>query len=803
LIRPRWRKIIADLWDNKVRTLLVVASIAVGVFAVGMIAGFYAIISQDLRDSYVAANPANIAIVTDAFDVDLPHAIERLDAVADAEGRRVVDLRVMLTDPSARSGGDRADALRLVAVPDLPLPTVKRLFPLQGSMDPGKGEVILERKTVQALDRTVGETIEIEMADGSRRDLTIVGIAQDVTGGVDAIVGDLTGFVSLGTLELVGADTRPNRLYVTVAESPNDKAHIESVAKQVTAWLEKSGRTAYSTSVRIRDESEVSSIIVALLGVLAMLGALSVVLSASLIANTMTSLLSQHLRQIGVMKLVGGRSRQVVGIYLTLMVALGGLALVVALPLAVWAANAVSAFVADLVNFRLSEYRVVPVAVILQVVIALGIPPLAGLVPVLGGSRVTVRKAIASAGLGGDKSDKKKRHRKGARPLRRMSRLVLVSVRNTFRHKGRLALTLLTLTLGGAVFISVFNTRVALNAKVDAVTEYFLADVNLTLSRPYRIEEIVDKVSSVPGVAEVEAWSSTGAEMLREDGLPPETVAVFAPPNDTHLVRATMLAGRWLVPQDHTALVINEAFWSDYPDLSPGDALRLRIAGKETDWTIVGVMQYTGGDDLIAYANYDYLAQELGQVNRSTEFRIITDEHSLAAQESIAQEVGDLLSTSGFRVHKVEAGLAFVTSITRMLGVLTGVLLMMALLMALVGSIGLTGTMSMNVLERTREIGVLRAIGAHDGVVLRLVIGEGLTIGAISFVLGTVSSFPITAALANLISKTIFNSPAGFSFSPLGVGIWLALVVLLSIVASTLPAWRASQMTIREILAYD
>jgi putative ABC transport system permease protein len=127
----------------------------------------------------------------------------------------------------------------------------------------------------------------------------------------------------------------------------------------------------------------------------------------------------------------------------------------------------------------------------------------------------------------------------------------------------------------------------------------------------------------------------------------------------------------------------------------------------------------------------------------------------------------------------------------------------MALLTALVGSIGLAGTMSMNVLERTREIGVMRAIGAHDQIVSRLVIIEGLIIGLLSFVLSVVVSFPITVLLSNVISQSVFNSPAELVFSAQGFGIWLALVVLLSIGASLLPARNATRLTIREVLAYE
>jgi putative ABC transport system permease protein len=120
-----------------------------------------------------------------------------------------------------------------------------------------------------------------------------------------------------------------------------------------------------------------------------------------------------------------------------------------------------------------------------------------------------------------------------------------------------------------------------------------------------------------------------------------------------------------------------------------------------------------------------------------------------------------------------------------------------------VGSIGLTGTMGMNVLERTREIGIMRAIGATDEQIMKTVMVEGIIIGLISWFLGAIVSLPITILLSRIISLAIFNSPSQFILSPKGFFIWLALVLVLSAVASVLPARNAARLTIREVLAYE
>jgi putative ABC transport system permease protein len=137
------------------------------------------------------------------------------------------------------------------------------------------------------------------------------------------------------------------------------------------------------------------------------------------------------------------------------------------------------------------------------------------------------------------------------------------------------------------------------------------------------------------------------------------------------------------------------------------------------------------------------------------------------------------------------------------LDILVVFLLIMALLTAIVGSMGLTGTMGMNVLERTREIGIMRAIGADDRAVMRTVIAEGVFIGMISFGLAIILSIPVTYLLSTIVSLAVFQTPIDVVFTYQGYVIWLGLILALSALGSILPARNAARLTIREVLAYE
>jgi putative ABC transport system permease protein len=521
-----------------------------------------------------------------------------------------------------------------------------------------------------------------------------------------------------------------------------------------------------------------------------------------LIANTLNSLLTQHLPHIGVMKLIGARSQQIFGMYITLILSFGLIALLIALPTGGQAAFALSQLIASKMNFNLLGYRIVPLAFLLQTVVALLVPLAAGFIPVNNGSRVKVQTAISGSGLSSGKASIGWLERLGGR-VKWLSRPMLISLRNTFRRKRRLLLTLLTLTIGGAIFIAVFNVQLSLEDYVAQIGKYFLADVQLSFDRPYRVDEINQVVMRIPHVTYVEGWSFVAADIIRSDGSVADNLSILAPPVDSKLLDPMMLAGRWLQPGDKTAITVSEAIWSDFPGLKPGDQLKLKINGHEDNWTVVGIFRFISRDQIIAYATYDYVSELLNLPRQSFSYRVVTDEHSLQYQKQMSATIDHYLRDLGYHVSETQAGLSTLQTASESLAILINFLLIMALLTASVGSIGLTGTMGMNVLERTREIGIMRAIGATDGQIIKTVIVEGMIIGLISWFLGAIFSFPITILLSRIISLAIFNSPSQFVLSPQGFFIWLGLVLILSALASMLPARNAAHLTIREVLAYE
>jgi putative ABC transport system permease protein len=129
-------------------------------------------------------------------------------------------------------------------------------------------------------------------------------------------------------------------------------------------------------------------------------------------------------------------------------------------------------------------------------------------------------------------------------------------------------------------------------------------------------------------------------------------------------------------------------------------------------------------------------------------------------------------------------------------------LLGIALPLGVVGVIGLASTMSTNILDRTREFGVMHAIGARPKAVRRIVTAEGVFLALASLFVAALPTLALTALLGAGPGSLFFSAPMPYRISPLAIGIWTSLVILGAILATDAAATRASRLTVREALAY-
>ncbi len=363
------------------------------------------------------------------------------------------------------------------------------------------------------LKAVTGDTLSLELPDGRLRDVVVVGTAHDINLPPARFTNQGYGFATFDTLERWGYPKRYTSLSITVADpvGRNDQDYVQSVADLVKDKIESGDRVVTFTYVPEPGKHPADEVLEPVFLLLGVLGLLSLFLSAFLVVNTIAAIMAQQVRQIGVMKTIGARFGQLVTLYLGMVVIFGLLALLIAIPAGVAGAYGFTTFLATFLNFDV-VYDGIPLSAMgLQVLVGLLIPLLAALLPIRSGARITIREAISSYGLGKGRFGQGPFDRllvSSQRVLPWLSRPLMISLRNTFRRKGRLALTMITLTLGGAIFVAVLSVRASLYQTVDDAVRNNNFHVIIGIDRDVRTEALQSVALETPGVVAAESWGA-------------------------------------------------------------------------------------------------------------------------------------------------------------------------------------------------------------------------------------------------------------------------------------------------------
>ncbi len=734
----RWRKVLRDLWGDKPRTLLVVLAIAIGIVGVGAILNSYSVLIREMDRNYMDTNPASAVLYMEGVDDALVQSIEARPEIAQAEARRLVVARYQM-------GTNSWISIILFVIDDFDDLRVSTFTSERGDWNPAADEILIDRAALQLSEKDVGDVVLIKAPGVTPQSLTITGITHDPGQAPAWMEGLVYGYITTDGLALLGEAPVFNELRVVMADTSMDQEVNRLAAKNLRDELEVDGYTVSRINVSVPGEHPHNSQMMTLLFILQTFGVLALLLSGILVTTMISALIEQQMRQIGVMKTVGARRNQIAGIYLTAVTILGLLALTIGIPLGTWAGRAYADFAASTLNFNISSYRVDAWVYLVQVAAALLIPIIGAAFPVYKGSRITVREAISNLNA----------NTIGTRPIdallgrvQGLDRTLLLSLRNTFRRQGRLALALISLAVGGAVFMVALNVGASWNTTIEAEFASRGFDAMLRLKQPYAIEELQETLLGVSSVADVETWGEVQASVIYPDGDNGNPFRMIGLPPETPMLSLPLIEGRWLRPDDENALIVSHMLEDHEPSLVVGSKVELDINGQTTTWTVIGIVRQIGPN--IAYANQDYFIPLAGLEGRTNTVTVATNDHSIEGQAKSLQAIESALLDADIDVAVAGTSQDGRKVLVDHLYIIVTLLMLMAILVVAVSGLGLASTMSLNVLERRREIGVMRAVGAKSLKVLQIILGEGIFIGLLSWGLATLFSIPLTSLIGNV-----------------------------------------------------
>jgi putative ABC transport system permease protein len=784
-----WKKVWRDLANNKARTLLVVLSTAVGVFALGLVFGLSDMMRERMTEDHQARDPAHITFWGGSFNRGTVNVIGEETDVAEAEGQTQTSFRWKLPGERNWRNGN------LIARADYAQQAMNRIDLLEGDW-PTERTLALERQSSRYYAIPPGARIIAEFGRREQR-LPIEGVIRSPTTTPPQFGGDATFYATPETVAWLTQVEDFNLLNVRL--NTFSEQHADETAQAIEDRLNRMGRPIGGYIITDPNVHWMQEMVDTLSLILAVLGALSLGLSAFLIVNTMNAIIAQQVWQIGIMKVIGATFGRVMRIYLAATLIYGLLACLIAVPVGIVGAHLMAGWLLDLINIENGAFQIAPLAVTLQITVGLAVPVIAALTPVISGAHITPHQAIGTYGLGSGFGRSWLDRLVGR--IRRLPRLLRLSLRNTFRRKGRVALTLLTLIFGGVTFITVMSVGTSLNNTLEVLINELGMDVWVVFDQPRRSARLIEIAENVPGVTMAEVWDQQEAAVPLTSGEEREVYLLSVPPS-SEIFNPNIVAGRRLRPEDQRAILLNNKIATE-EGFAVGDEIELSIGERQSTWTIVGLILSVGDNQQNCFVPFDALAREMGTVDRGTIVMVLSDQHDAAQERVLMRSLREAFTARGVKPSFLLSAREVRQQNRTQFNIITYLMLAMAILAAIVGSIGMMGTMSINVIERSREIGVMRAIGATSPVIVAIVVSEGAFLGVLSWLIAAPLSYPGAQLFSNLIGRTLMNVPLNFSYAFNGLTLWLLIVSVLSTLASLWPALRAARISVREALAYE
>jgi putative ABC transport system permease protein len=781
------RKSISDLSRRRSRTFFAVATLALAVASIGLFAT-PALMNRAMSAEVAADRLPDLTISTRPLVLDQAElaALAAVPNVRAVEPRSSFGGRVYV-------GARRAFA-QVLGVPDFTRQDVNVVH-LASGVAPGTGAVLTDVQNARQglLDVQAGQTVRIIGADGAVRSLHVSGEGRNLDGGqtvtsggvivlyaTPATVASLSRTAGYDELLFTLADTSPAAVSTTIAAIRHTLATVPGFTgftdlPQVRAAGDWPGKSSFQNFSKF----------FYVITLLALLSALV------LISNTMTTLVAEQTSEIGIMKAVGGRRRRIAAVYLKTALLLGGLGTVAGIVLGVVLAYVLtryfgSTFFAAGVGFGIDWTVVLACALV-----GLLGPPLAALPAIRRGVRVPVRDALEATGsaVGGQDA--------GDRLLRRvrfLPRPAQIGLRNVGRRRRRSLSTALVIALAVSTLLAVLGlVTAAANASRVSWADHG-EDVNIIPVGGHMLDaRAAALIRATPGVAAVEPHFATDVTLAGQDA------KIWAVRQAT-MFRYRLAAGRWYTPAEEQArahVAVIEQDIAQATGTRLGDTISVQTAAGPASFRVIGIspQQQENGTALFVP-----LTTMHAVLTGMPAYWVQTTSHDHAFIDRTTTRIEDTLTAHGYDVDSEIVYVRLASEIASNRTVTT-TLAVLGLLIVAISLAGLANALTMSVLERTREIGILRSIGARARDIRRIFGAETLTLATAGWLIGVPLGYLLDWFLVWLVKK-VLNLNLTLAFPPWNLVITLAGTILLALLITLVPIRRAARLRPGTALRY-
>jgi putative ABC transport system permease protein len=784
------RKSVTDLTRRKARAFFTVLTLALAVASVGIFA--VPPVMQQAMDREVAAGLSpDVTVSMKPLPLGSAElaALGRLPNVTAVEPRSLFATRVWV--------GERRERAIVVGVPDYARQRAD-VVRIDSGAPPVAGALLTDQNNTRAkgFDAAAGDAARLIAADGSVRSLQISGVGRNLTGGEDDPANDWITFYA--TPETVAGLSGASG-YTTLALRLRDRSRPAAERTVAAVRDELRATTPFTAFDDLPVIQEPGSYpgkagIEGMASVLNVVTLLALLSALVLVSNTMTTLVGEQTGEIASMKAVGARRRDIRRVYLRTALLLGTLGAVAGAALGILLANALVGFLASQFFGVDAGFGVSLPVVAASVVLGLAGPPLAALPAIRRAARLPVAEALQATGsaVGGQG-----RLDAALRRVRFLPRSAQIGLRGLGRRKRRSLATALQVALAVATLLALLSLGAGV---VESGRGWFDdnrydVEIGAVASKPLDAEA-GRLIASTEGVREAQPWVQNN---VRLEGSDAPAFGLPARP----LMNMRVDDGRWYTEAEVAAqakVAVLGATLAKTTGTRVGDRIRIDTGGGPATLRVIGTSRNQAENGGGVFLPVSTLQSVLGSPGAFNRFWITTTAKDHAAIDRTTTRLEDTLAAHGNQVgslvmydmeeKQVAQNAQLTTSIT-----------VLGLLIVAISMVALVNTITMAVLERTREIGMLRSVGARARDIRRIFATEGLVVAVAGWLLGVGLGYVFAHAIGWAAGEAVGISIA-FVFPLANAGIALVGTVILAVLVMLAPLRRAVRFKPGEALRH-
>lgn len=780
-----FKKVFADLKENLSRSILIIIAVMIGTISVCATFSAKTVLSREIDMSFKSSYPASIILWLNDIKPDLLKEVSKYPGVVSAEPRRLIRSRAEVAPGDWRT-------LLIFVVDDFDNLKVSTFFPVSGDKTPKDGEILIEQSALPVLKVLQGDKLHIRVPGGKFFNIKVGGITHDPGLAPGWQDNEGYGYITKKTLALLSQDIYLDELKIYTGNLSREQSSV--VATNLSESLFKKGYEINRVEIPLNEHPHADHM-QTMVFILQTFSILALILSGTLAANVISSLLSRQTKQIGVMKAIGGKSYQIALIYLALILILSLIAVIIGLPIGSKLSDLFVNFAAKQLNLEVKDWSVPLWMYGLYALLGIGIPIIASSIPVIKAMKMTVIDSIQYVG-----QSTKLNNRLLINNW--LSCSMSLSLRNTFRKPIRLILTICALGLGGALLMTAVNIYTSLIYTVDKSLAARKYNIEIGLLKPVSSQKIIKNIEEIEGVKKAEAWGMVLANIKfknikSEQVISSSRYPLLSPPNNTEFFNYKIVQGNSLKSSEK-GIIINRTLQDNENNLEVGSEITLIFAGKKIPVKIIGLTEEIG--EPVIYTNSLTFKSLTGISDKAGAIRIRADENKqLEISTKLEQTIVD---SGGFPVLMM-TNQSLRKAMTDHFMIILVLLSLLSFSAIIIGGLGLATSMGLNVLERTREIGIIRAIGATPFKVIKIIMTEGLALMICSVFLAIIFSLPVSKAISIIVGKHGLHSYLTLLISLKAILGWIIIALVITFIACIIPSIKAIKLSVKDVIAYE